>query len=267
MKILNLCNKLFKNTYYHIMKGWTTYWWVLPVIVMTVIMGTSCGSSKKTYGYSKKSASMKTINRRSPLTYDDEGGYRVDSRGKEQKKADAAKAKKEADKRKEADKTYREALERHRSIQSEEVQQRMDYHLSLSNKKYSKKKECFLKRWFRPSTDKEKIEKQRAKEVKKRMAATRKKAEQNNAERMSSSFKGNKRKSKGKADPSEYQQGGGGDYKEGKAKSVKPESSSQGGGGRYKEGKAKSVKPESSSQGGGGRYKEGKAKSVKPSDY
>ncbi|MDR1666764.1 MAG: hypothetical protein LBS03_03600 [Bacteroidales bacterium] len=267
------------------MKRWLTYLFFFFITAMPVITGTSCGSSKKTYGYSKKSASMKKINRESPLIYDKEGGYRVDHRGPEQKKADAAKAKKESDKQKESDKTYKEALERHRSIQSEEVRQRMDYHLSVSDKEHSKEKEFFLKRWFRPSTDKEKIEKRRAKEVKKRMAATRKKAEQNNAERMSSSFKGHKRKSKGRADPADYQHGGGGvyregkgggvnaadyeqsggggNYKEGKAKSVKAESQSSGGGGRYKAGKANSVKAESQSSGGGGRYKAGKAKSEK----
>jgi hypothetical protein len=267
------------------MKQWLAYLSVFLITAMPVIIGTSCGSSKKTYGYSKKSSGMKKIDRASPLIYDKEGGYRVDHRGPEQKKADAVREKKEADKQKEADKTYKEALKRHRSIQSEEVQQRMDYHLSISDKEYSKKKEFFLKRWFKPSTDKEKIEKRRAKEVEKRMAATRKKAEQNNTERMSSSVEGHKRKSKGRADPADYQHGGGGvykegkgggvnaddyqqsggggRYKEGKASGVKPESQQIGGGGRYKEGKAKSVKSESQSSGGGGRYREGKAKSVK----
>jgi hypothetical protein len=185
---------------------------------------------------------MRKINRDSPLIFDKEEGYKVDTRGPQQKKADAERAKKDAAKKKESDKTYKEALKKHREIQSKDVQERMDYHLAVTNKENSKEKECFLKRWFRPSTDVDKVEKRRAKEDAKRMAATRKKADQNNEDRTSSSFKGKKRQSKGKADPADYEMKSG--YKEGK----KGETSSD-----YKQTKSSDTTP----KGGGGSYKSG----------
>ncbi|MDR3093878.1 MAG: hypothetical protein LBU62_04460 [Bacteroidales bacterium] len=266
------------------MKHFSKYCPVLLLVAVMAIMGASCSSSKKTHGSnSKQSASMRKINRDSPLIWDKEEGYKVDSRGPEQKKADAAREKKDAAKKKESDKTYKEAVKKHREIQSKDVQERMDYHLAVTNKENSKEKECFIKRWFRPSTDVEKVEKRRAKEVEKRMAATRKKADQNNEERTTSSFKGKKRQSKGKADPADYQMrsnykegqnglnpadyqenGGGGKYKSGASKVKSSDSAPAGGGGKYKSGTSK-VKSSDSAPGGGGRYKSGRG--VKASDF
>ncbi|MDR2040066.1 MAG: hypothetical protein LBQ60_19250, partial [Bacteroidales bacterium] len=82
-----------------------------------------------------------------------------DYRSKEEKKADAEREKKEKVRKKEEEKTYSEALKQHRSLQSEEMLRKMDYDLSVSNKKYGKKKEFFLVRWFKPKDDIEKIEK------------------------------------------------------------------------------------------------------------
>ncbi|MDR1866587.1 MAG: hypothetical protein LBR08_13590 [Bacteroidales bacterium] len=207
---------------------------LLYIIAVTVVVTTvvpSCGGTKK-------SASMRKIERSTPMYLNSEGEYTPDIRSSKQKSADADRLKKEAAKKKEADKTYREALERHRSIQSEEMQQRMKSHLAASNKQYSRKKEFFLLRWIHSLQRKDavaKIEKRRAKEVKKRMAASRKKAEENYRERSFTLFKGKERKSGKKVKPSTIQHGGGGTYREGKASSVNPSDIQHGGGGTYKE--------------------------------
>ncbi|MDR2847855.1 MAG: hypothetical protein LBV39_01995 [Bacteroidales bacterium] len=267
------------------MKYFPKYCPILLMVVLMALMGVSCGSSKKAHGGAyKQSAGMRKINRDSPLILDKDEGYKVDSRGGQQKKADADRAKKDAAKKKEADKTYKEALKRHREIQTKDVQERMEHHLAVTNKENSKEKEFFLKRWFRPSTDVDKVEKRRAKEVEKRMAATRKRADQNNDERTTSSFKGHKRKSAGKANPedsqlksaykegqtglssSEYQEnGGGGSYKSGASKVKTSDSAPAGGGGRYKSGASKVKTSDSAPAGGGGKYRQGRG--VKPSDF
>ena len=180
----------------------------------------------------------------------------------EAKKAEEKQAKKEKERKKEEAKAYQDAITRHRAFQTDETRNRMDTHLKESNAKYTEKKEFFLVRWFRPKDDLEKLEKRRAKEVEKRMAANRKKAEKNNEARLASSFKGKERKAS-KPDPSNVQMGGGGTYKVGSATSaVNPSSIQMGGGGSYKEGSAKNaVNPSSIQIGGGGTYREGKSKS------
>jgi hypothetical protein len=205
-------------------------------------------------GGSKKSASMRQIEKH-------EKKYGGDSwKSKEVKKAEAKQKKQEEEARKEAEKIHRDGITRHREFQTQETRDRMDQHLRESNERYSTKKEFFLVRWFRPKDEIEKIEKKRAREVKKRMAATRRKAEKNNAERRISSVKTKERKFS-KPDPKNEQQGGGGSYREGSAtKYNSPSDMQQGGGGSYAEGKSKSrARASDYRQGGGGSYQEGKS--------
>jgi hypothetical protein len=220
--------------------------------VAIAIVAPSCGGSRK-------SASMRKIERH-------ERKYGGDSwKSKEVRKAEAKQKKQEEDARKEAEKIRRDGITRHREFQTQETRDRMDQHLAETNERHSTKKEFFLVRWFRPKTDIEKIEKRRAKEVKKRMAATRKKAEKNNAVHRISGFKTKERKSS-KPKPDDMQHGGGGSYKEGSAtRHNNPASVQQGGGGVYAEGKSKNrAKPSDYQQGGGGNMS-GKGKKVKAS--
>ncbi len=220
------------------------------VVCMVGIVAPSCSGTKK-------SSSIKKIERESKKA---ERG----SKGKEVKKAEKAQAQKEKERKKEEEKAYQDGITRHRAFQTEETRNRMDTHLDESNTKYSKKKEFFLVRWFRPKDDIEKLEKKRAKEVEKRMAANRKQSEKNNEDRRATSFEGKERKVS-KPDPANIQIGGGGTYKEGSSKSVNPSDIQIGGGGTYKEEKSKSrVNPSSIQQGGGGNMSGGKSKKVKP---
>ena len=230
------------------------------ILMYALLMGTitlmvpSCGSSKK-------SSHMRKIEKQSKKQ---EKGLK----SKEVKKAEAKQKKQEEDAAKEAAKIHRDGITRHRAFQTKETRDRMDQHLKESDQKYSNKKEFFLVRWFRPKDDVEKIEKKRAKEVKKRMAATRKKADKNNDELRISSVKTRERKSS-KPDPKNEQHGGGGSYKEGGASSyANPSAVQHGGGGSYSEGRSKSRANASDFQlGGGGSYQEGKSgKRQKASD-
>ncbi len=220
------------------------------LIGMVAVVTPSCSGQKK-------SASMKKIERES----------RKDYRGKEEKKADAVREKQEKARKKEEEKAYKDGITRHRSFQTEETLQLMDTHLEEANDRY-KKKEFFLVRWFKPKDDIEKIEKKRAKEVEKRMAATRKKADKNNDDRGATYFTGEERKV-AKPNPSDMQHGGGGTYGEGNPTGrVNPADYQQGGGGSYQEGKSSSKAKTSDFQhGGGGSYQEGKSNSkAKSSD-
>lgn len=204
---------------------------------------------------SKKSADVKKMERASKKDY----------RTKEVRKAEEDQERKRQQLLKDAEKARQDGITRHREMQTQEVRDRMDENLKISEEKNRTKKEFFLVRWFRPKDDIEKIEKRRAKEVKKRMAASRKKAEKNNEERFASSFKTEERKVD-RPKPSDYQHGGGGTYEEGKSKSrVNPSDIQHGGGGTYEEGKSKKrANPADYQQGGGGSYQEGKSKRVKP---
>lgn len=228
--------------------------YTMLVVAVSVVVP-SCGGSKK-------SASMRQIEKH-------EKKYGGDSwKSKEVKKAEEKQRQQEETAKKEAEKNRKDGITRHRAFQTQETRDRMDEHMKESNQKYSTKKEFFLVRWFRPKDDIEKIEKRRAKEVKKRMAATRKKAEKNNEERRISSVKTKERKFS-KPDPKDEQHGGGGSYKEGNStKYNNPSDMQQGGGGSYAEGKSKSrVKASDYQQGGGGSYQEGKSgKRQKASD-
>ena len=140
---------------------------------------------------------------------------------------------------KEAERAHREAITRHRSIQTQETRDRMERNLKETEKKYDNKKEFFIKRWFQPSNNVEKIEKRRAKEVQKRMAASRKKAEKTNKELGMTKVKNSKeRKSTKPPNPRDIPQGGGGVYKEGASKGRNPADTQQGGGGTYVEGQS-----------------------------
>ncbi|MDR1171351.1 MAG: hypothetical protein LBL24_02740 [Bacteroidales bacterium] len=181
-------------------------------------------------------------------------------KSREVKKAEAKQKKQEEEAQKEAEKIHKDGITRHRAFQTQETRDRMDQHLKESDERHSTKKVFFLVRWFRPVDNIEKIEKRRAKEVKKRMAATLKKAEKNNAEHRITNVK-TKERTFSKPDPKNEQHGGGGAYREGSAtKYNSPSDMQQGGGGSYAEGKSKSrVKASDSQQGGGSSYQEGKS--------
>ena len=235
----------------------------------TAMICSSCGGSKNT----SKMRQVEKRAKKNPVTVDKEGYHVVNSASGqvESKKVQQAKEKqkkKEAAEEKEAEKAYRDAITRHRAVQTQETRERMDQNLKESNRRYSKKKECFVVRWFRPKDEVEKIEKQRAKETQQRMAATRKKAEENNkAMGLTLPTTGKERKS-AKPDPKNEALGGGGTYKEGSAtRYVNPSNIQHGGGGTYTESKSKSRVKAESPQGGGGTYVAGSKskKSVKAS--
>ena len=224
---------------------------------MVAVMTPSCGGSKKTSG-------MRQIEKHSRKYPVDENGVPAPTSGSDSKKvrqAIANQKKQEEAAKKEADKAYKDGITRHRAFQTQETRERMDQHLKESNKRYSNQKEFFLVRWFRPSNDVDKIEKRRAKEVQKRMAATRKTAEKNNEARSTSSFKTKERKSS-RPDPADIQHGGGGTYKEsGATRYASPSDMQMGGGGTYISGKSNSkAKPSDIQQGGGGNFQKVKSK-------
>jgi len=187
-------------------------------------------------------------------------GLPIPTRGKA-KKTIVEQQKRKAATAKESEKSRMDALTRHRSNQTQETRERMERNLKESNKRYRTSKEIFIVRWFRPKDDVEKIEKRQAKEVQKRMAATRKKAEKYNKELGVTNVSKTAQKRKVKPpNPKDMPHGGGGVYKEGKSKSsVRPSDMPQGGGGTYVEGKSKSrVSPSDIQHGGGGNYQTGK---------
>jgi len=194
-----------------------------------------------------------------------EDGLPLPTRGKA-KKAINQQQKKKAANDKETEKSYMDAITRHRTNQTQETRERMERNLKESNKKYRTTKEFFIVRWLRPKDNVEKIEKQRAKEQQKHMAATRKKAEKNNkglgVTKVNKTAKKRKVKLPG---PKDVQHGGGGVYKEGGAKTyARPSDMPQGGGGSYAEGKTTSrVRPSDVQHGGGGTYQPEKPKKRK----
>jgi len=240
--------------------------WLYTVLLgMVVVMASSCGGSKK-------SASMRDIEKQSKKYPVDENGLPTatsKSGSKKVRQALAQQEKQKAAEKKEADKNYKDAVTRHRAFQTQETRDRMDQHLKQSNKKYSKEKEFFVARWFQPKDDIEKIEKRRAKEDQKRMAATRKKAEKTNKESGFQRVTKTRENKKQLPSPNDMPQGGGGAYKEGKAKKyASPSGIQHGGGGSYKEGKSGGRKASETQQGGGGTYKAGKSgKGQRASDY
>ena len=232
---------------------------ILYVILLgiAVVVIPSCGGSKN-------SSSMRQIEKHSRKYPIGEDGLPVPGRSKESKKVKAAKEKQQKDKEaqaKEAEKAYKDAITRHREFQSQETRDRMDQHAKESDKRYSNKKEFFIVRWFRPKDDVEKIEKRRAKEVEKRMAATRKKAEKTNKEFGITDVETPKQQKLGRPNPKDIPQGGGGTYKEGGAtRYARPSDMPQGGGGSYSDGKSSGrVRSSDFQQGGGGSYQSGKS--------
>jgi hypothetical protein len=217
-------------------------------------MISACGGSKQT-------SSMRQIeksSKKNPVYVDKDGNHIPVSDDKKVRQAIEQQQKKQEAEKQESQKTYREAVNQHREMQTPEVRNRMDQQAKQTDKKYSNKKEFFLVRWFRPKDDVEKIEKRRAKEMEKRMAATRKQAKRNNQQIGVSSDQTAKSRKVKKPDPKDVQQGGGGVYKEASAtKYVNPKNIQQGGGGSYTEGNSKKkVKPSDVQQGGGGSYQE-----------
>ena len=211
---------------------------------------------------------MKQIEKHSKKNPVGDDGLPVAARGSESKKVRQAKEKQQKQQEttaKEAEKARKDAITRHRAYQTQETRDRMDQHLKESDKRYSTKKEFFLVRWFRPKDDTEKIEKRQAKETQKRMVATRKQAEKNNAERRISSIKTKERKF-AKPDPRNEQHGGGGSYTSGKSKGmVKSSDFQQGGGGSYREGTSGKQQKASDFQHGGGGNMSEKSKKAKAS--
>jgi hypothetical protein len=222
---------------------------------MVAMMAPSCSGSKK-------SSSIRQLEKHSRKNPVDAYGNPVPSRNSGSKKVRQAMAQQQKQQeaaKKEADKAYKDGITRHRSLQTQETRDRMDQHLKETNQRHSKKKDFFLVRLFRPSDDIEKIEKRREKEVQKRMAANRKTAEKNNEVRRISSVKTKERKSV-RPNPKDYQHGGGGTYKEGSAtRYASPANMQMGGGGTYNSGSSK-IKASDFQHGGGGSYQEGKSK-------
>ena len=224
---------------------------------MVVVMLSSCGGSKQ-------SASMKQIQKHAKKNPVGDDGLPIPTRGKA-KKAVEQQQKTQAATAKEIEKSYMDAITRHRSNQTQETRERMERNLKESNKRHRTQKEFFMVRWFRLKDDVEKIEKQRAKEVQKRMAATRKKAEKYNKELGITGVKPTKERKVKRPDPKDTQHGGGGVYKEGGSrKYANPSDMPQGGGGSYAEGKSTSrVRPSDIQHGGGGNYQSEKPKKRK----
>ena len=247
-------------------KNFRKIWLYTVLLGMVVVMASSCGSSKQ-------SASMRDIEKQSKKYPVDENGLPTvtsKSGSKKVRQALAQQDKQKAVADKEAEKAYKDGLTRHRAFQSQETRDRMDQHLKQSNKKYTNEKEFFVVRWFRPKDDIEKIEKRQAKEDQKRMAATRKKAEKNNKEAGFQRVTKTKEQKKTLPNPGDMPQGGGGAYKEGKAKKyASPSGIQHGGGGSYKAGKSgKGQRASDYQQGGGGSYQAGRSgRGQKASDY
>jgi hypothetical protein len=226
--------------------------------VMVALMLSSCAGSKK-------SSSIRQIEKHSKKNPVDERGNPAAVRGSESKQVRQAmekQQKRQAEEAKEAEKAYKDGITRHRAFQTKETRDRMDRNLTETNKRHRTDKEFFLVRWFKPKDTIEKTEKQRAKEQQKRMAATRKKAEKSNAEHGISNIKIKASKSKKAPDPKDVVHGGGGTYKKSSATSrVNPSDIQHGGGGSYAAGKSKGgAKPSDVQHGGGGSYKDGKKK-------
>ena len=240
-----MCSGSVKYFFGKLPKIWLYTIWLGTLAVMV----SSCGGSKKSPG-------IRQMEKQSKNWSIDANGNPVDMRSKKVRETLAKQEKQKEAAAKEAEKNRQDGITRHRAFQTQETRDRMDQNLKESEKRYSAKKDFFLVRWFRPKDSVEKIEKRRAKEVKKRMAATRKQAEKNNKERNTSGFKTSERKKPPKPDPNAVQHGGGGSYNEGKSKNrVNPSDIQQGGGGSYNEGKSKSkAKPSDTQQGGGGSY-------------
>jgi len=201
---------------------------------------------------------IEKLSKKNPVGTD---GLPLPTRGKA-KQAMIQQQKRQASTAKEIEKSYMNAITRHRSNQTQETRDRMEKNLKESNKRLNTKNEIFIVGWFQPKDDIERIEKQRAKEVQKRMAVTRKKAEKHNKELgITSSGTVKERKVK-RSDPRDMPQGGGGVYKEGGAKKYARSSDMpQGGGGSYVEGKSTSkVRASDFQYGGGGNYQSGKSK-------
>jgi hypothetical protein len=202
---------------------------------------------------------MRQIEKHAKKNPVDENGLPVAKGGsgsKKVKKALAQQQKQKETEKKEAEKAYKDAITRHRAFQTQETRNRMDQHLKESNKRHSNQKEFFVVRWFRPKDDIEKIEKRQAKEVQKRMAATRKQADKNNEEFRVSRNTKTKGPKRSLPSPNDIQHGGGGTYKEGSAtRYVSPSSIQHGGGGSYAEGRSGNRRNASDFQhGGGGTY-------------
>jgi len=229
---------------------------ILYVVLLglAVVMVSSCGGSKQ---YS----SMKKIEKHSKKYPVGEDGLPVPARNSGSKKVKQTLAKQQKQKEieaKEAEKAHKDAITRHRSFQTQETRDRMDKHLKESEKKYSNKKEFFVVRWFRQDNI-EKMEKRHAKDVQKRMAATRKKSEKTNKELGLSRVETVKDRKARKTDPRDVPQGGGGSYREGSAKNfARPSDMQQGGGGSYTGEKSSSrARVSDIQQGGGGTYQSG----------
>ena len=232
---------------------------MVRTILHTILLGVVVVALFSCSG-SKQSASMRQIEKHARK-------YPVDELGKPIPQGKAKKAmeqdkKKKAAAVKEAEKSHQDAITRHRANQTQEVRERMDRNLKESQRKYGNQKEFFIVRWFQPKDNVAKIEKQRDKEMQRRMAATRKKAEKTNKDIGITRTETDKKRKAKLPDPKDMPQGGGGVYKEGNAKTyVRPSNIQQGGGGSYTEGKSSSkVQPSDIQHGGGGTYKTEKPK-------
>ena len=239
--------------------------WLYTVLLgIIVVMAPSCGSSKQSSGMRQ----MEKHSKKNPVGDDGLPVVTHKSGSKKVRQALAQQEKQKAAEKKEADKAYKDAITRHRSIQTQETRERMDRHLKESNKRHSKEKEFFVVRWFQPKDEIEKIEKRQAKEDQKRMADTRRKAEKNNKDLGFSSVSKTKEKKKPLPTPNDMPHGGGGVYKEGSAtRYASPSGVQHGGGGSYAEGKSGGRKASDFQHGGGGSYQTGKSgKGIKSSD-
>ena len=230
---------------------------------MAAVMLPSCGGSKK-------SSSMRQLEKHAKRNPVGDDGLPVPPRGSQSKQVRQAiekQKKQQAITTKEADKAYKDAITRHRSVQTQETRDRMDRNLKETEKRHKRDKEFFVARWFRPKDNIEKIEKRRAKETQKRMAANRKKAEKNTKDHRVSSFKQTERKARKPPDPKDVVHGGGGTYQRGNASTrVNPADIQHGGGGTYQRGSASTrANPADAQHGGGGTYREGRSgKGLKP---
>ena len=225
---------------------------ILYVLVfgLATVMISSCGSSNK-------SASMRKIERHAKKNPVDRNGNPVASGrsgSRKVRKAIEAQEKRQAAIFKEAEKNQRDAITRHRSVQTQETRDRMDNNLKASNKRHRAEKDFFVARWFQPSNDIDKIEKRRAKETQKRMAATLKQAEKNNKDfGVSTAATNNQKKSTNLPSPKDMPHGGGGAYKEGNnSRNVSASDYQHGGGGIFQKGKSKNQQKASDFQHGGG---------------
>ena len=239
------------------------------VLCIFIAMFPSCSGSKKS------SSSMRQIEKHAKkYPVDDVTGQPVASRGSSSKKVRQALANQEKQKaaaEKEQAKAQRDAITRHRSLQTQETRDRMDRNLKEANKRHRTQKEFFAVRWFRPKDDIEKMEKRQAKEVQKRMAATRKQADKNNKDMgMSRTAKTKKEVKRPLPSPNDMPQGGGGVYKAGSSRRyASPNNVQHGGGGVYRAGSSRNnVSPNNVQQGGGGSYAESSSRNrLSSSDF